>query len=45
MRIIIGWDRLEIFKYAKEKGIDIVVPNNILKLRNQVKSLKTCLEV
>ena len=35
----------EIFKYAKEKGIDIVVPNNILKLRNQVKSLKTCLEV
>ena len=33
------------FKYAKEKGIDIVVPNNMLKIRNQVKSLGTCMEV
>ena len=33
------------FKYAKEKGIDIVVPSNMLKIRNRMRPLENCLEV
>lgn len=33
------------FKYAKEKGIDIVVPDNMLKIRNQARMLKNGSEV
>ena len=32
----------EIFSYAKEMGINIIIPDNILKIRNRIKMIRGC---